>query len=140
MLNQITLMGRLTKDPNISHPDYTTATLAQFSLAVDRDIKAKDGTKKTDFINCSAWGSTADFIGKYFKKGQMALVTGRLEITSYTTTDGAKMNYAGVRVSSIYFADSKRDGQAPAAPSTDQDAAPVQFSDITNEDDGDLPF
>lgn len=140
MLNQITLMGRLTKDPSISHPDYTTATLAHFTLAVDRDIKAKDGSRKTDFIQCNAWGSTADFAGKYFKKGQMALVTGRLEITPYASADGTKGSFASVRVSSLYFADSKKDGQAPAAPSPAHTTAPGQFSEITNEDDGDLPF
>lgn len=143
MLNHIVLQGRLTRDPELRYTDYTHAALASFSLAVERDVKDQDGNKKTDFISCIAWKGTAEFASKYFKKGQMAIVVGRLEVQPYTDKDGNKRRDFGVRVNNIYFADSKKEGQAPAAPSPAQ-AEPVpaagEFVNISAEDDGDLPF
>lgn len=142
MLNHIVLQGRLTRDPEFRYTDYTHAALASFSLAVERDVKDQDGNKKTDFISCIAWEGTAEFAAKYFKKGQMAIVVGRLEVQPYTDKDGNKRRDFGVRVNNIYFADSKKEGQAPAAPSPAQYAAAAagEYADISAENDGDLPF
>lgn len=145
MLNKIVLMGRLTRDPEIRHTQSQTP-VASFTLAVDRDYSGKDGAEKqTDFIDCVAWRSTADFVGKYFSKGRMAVVSGRLQIRDWQDKDGNKRRSAEVIVDSMYFGDSKKDGQsasqsgaaqaqAYAAPTTGQ-----TFTEI-DEDDGDLPF
>ncbi len=145
MLNKIVLMGRLTRDPEIRHTQSQTP-VASFTLAVDRDYSGKDGAEKqTDFIDCVAWRSTADFVGKYFSKGRMAVVSGRLQIRDWQDKDGNKRRSAEVIVDSMYFGDSKKDGQS----ASQSDAAQAQayatpttgqtFTEI-DEDDGDLPF
>ena len=87
MLNQITIMGRMVKDPELRHTNSGTA-VASFTLAVDRDFKNDSGEKETDFIDCVAWRGTAEFVDKYFGKGSMAVVSGRLQIRSYTDKVG----------------------------------------------------
>ena len=90
MLNHITIMGRLTRDPEM-RTTQSGVTVASFTLAVDRDFGGKDGgEKQTDFIDCTAWRHTAEFISKYFSKGRMAVVSGRLQIDNYTDNDGNK--------------------------------------------------
>lgn len=142
MLNQITLMGRLTRDPELRRTQSGTA-VASFSLAVDRDYSGKDGgEKETDFIDCVAWRSTAEFISKYFTKGRMAVVTGRLQIRPWTDKDGNKRRAAEVVVDSAYFGDSKRDGDtANSAYSTPAYATPAanNFA-VIEDDDAQLPF
>ena len=138
MLNQITLMGRLTKDPYFSITDYTKIPMATFTLAVERDTKDKDGNKATDFIDVVAWRSTAEFVQKYFHKGHMAVVTGRLQIRNYGE-DGQKRRYASVAASSVYFGESKKTDPQPAEAASPTSEAHV-FADISAEDDGDLPF
>ena len=152
MLNRIILMGRLTRDPELRRTGSGTA-VTSFSLAVDRDFKSQSGEKETDFIDIVAWRNTAEFVSKYFTKGRMAVVEGRLQIRDWTDKDGGKRRSAEVVADNVYFGDSKRDGgdnsgynpgYAPApAPHS---AAPSNFrasgSDFAEigEDDGELPF
>lgn len=141
MLNQITLMGRLTRDPELRRTQSGTA-VASFSLAVDRDYSGKDGgEKETDFIDCVAWRSTAEFISKYFSKGRMAVVTGRLQIRPWTDKDGNKRRAAEVVVDSAYFGDSKRDSDTANSASAPAYAAPAANNfEVIEDDDAQLPF
>ena len=140
MLNHITIMGRLTRDPEIRRtPNGISVT--SFTLAVDRDFSSPDGERATDFIDCVAWRGTADFVGKYFIKGKMAVVSGRLQMRDWTDRDGGKRRSAEVIADNVYFGDSVKKEEAGAKPAeipvTDKPAegfAPVE------EDDGDLPF
>ena len=111
MLNHIIVMGRLTRDPELRHTQSGTA-VASFTVAVDRDFKDKaTGERKTDFIDCVAWRSTGEFVAKYFGKGRMAVVEGRLQLRDWTEKEGNKRRSAEILVSSVYFGDSKpKDG------------------------------
>ena len=113
MLNHIVIMGRLTRDPELRHTQAGTA-VASFTVAVDRDFKDKEtGERKTDFIDCVAWRSTGEFVDKYFAKGRMAVVEGRLQLRDWTDKEGNKRRSAEVLVSSVYFGDSKpKDGDS----------------------------
>ena len=160
MLNKIILMGRLTRDPELRHTQTGTA-VASFSLAVDRDFKDKaTGDRTTDFIDVVAWRQTGEFVSRYFTKGRMAVVEGRLQMRDWTDKDGNKRRSAEVVADNVYFGDSKRDGEgggydrgfgqggyaaggysAPAAPSG-YGAPPAdgdQFAELS-DDDGELPF
>lgn len=110
MLNQIVIMGRLTRDPELRRTGSGTA-VASFTLAVDRDFSGKDsGEKEVDFIDCVAWRHTGEFVSKYFTKGRMAVVAGRLQIRPWTDKDGNKRRSAEVVAESVYFGDSKKEG------------------------------
>ena len=110
MLNHLVLMGRLPRDPELRRTGSGIA-VASFSLAVDRDFAPKDGgERETDFIDCVAWRQTGEFVSKYFAKGRMAVVSGRLQIRSWTDKDGNKRRTAEVVADNVYFGDSKRDG------------------------------
>ena len=151
MLNKIFIMGRLTRDPELRRTQSGTP-VTSFSLAVDRDFKSQSGEKETDFIDVVAWRATAEFVAKYFTKGRMAIVEGRLQIRPWTDKDGNNRRSAEVVADNIYFGDSKRDSagdmggySAPAytAPAGGY-SAPVGggssgFAEI-DEEDGDLPF
>ena len=149
MLNRIILMGRLTRDPELRRTGSGTA-VTSFSLAVDRDFKSQSGEKETDFIDIVAWRNTAEFVSKYFTKGRMAVVEGRLQIRDWTDRDGGKRRSAEVVADNVYFGDSKRDGSgdygsapaysAPAysAPAPER-GGPSDFAEI-GEEDGELPF
>ena len=151
MLNKIFIMGRLTRDPELRRTQSGTA-VTSFSLAVDRDFKSQSGEKETDFIDIVAWRSTAEFVAKYFTKGRMAVVEGRLQIRDWKDREGNNRRSAEVVADNVYFGDSKRDG-APAGGSfsappaygapTGGYTAPVggssEFAEI-DEEDGDLPF
>ena len=150
MLNKIILMGRLTRDPELRRTQSGTA-VTSFSLAVDRDFKSQAGEKETDFIDVVAWRNTAEFVSRYFTKGRMAVVEGRLQIRDWTDRDGAKRRSAEVIAENVYFGDSKREGgsdysSAPAysAPYSGYaaPAAPGGHSDFAEigEEDGELPF
>ena len=103
MLNHITLMGRLTKDPELRRAG-TDVAVASFTVAVDRDIADKTtGQRETDFIDCVAWGKTAEAIGNYVHKGQRLLVEGTLNIRSYEGKDGAKHRSAEINVRNFHF-------------------------------------
>ena len=115
MLNKIILMGRLTRDPELRHTQSGTA-VASFTLAVDRDIKNKDtGEKATDFIDVVAWRGTGEFVSKYFTKGRMAVVEGRLQIREWTDKEGGKRLTAEVVADNVYFGDSKQQGSGSPA-------------------------
>ena len=112
MLNHITLMGRLVRDPELRRTGSGIA-VASFRVAVDRDFAPKDGgERKADFIDCVAWRQTGEFISKYFTKGRMIVVDGRLEMRDWTDKDGNKRTSAEVVVANAYFGDSKREGDA----------------------------
>ena len=107
MLNKVVIMGRLTKDPELRRTGSGTA-VTSFSLACDRDFKSRSGDKETDFIEVVAWKNTAEFVSKYFSKGRMAVVDGRLQIRDWTDKSGNKRTTAEVVAENVYFADSKR--------------------------------
>ena len=107
MLNKVVLMGRLTKDPELRRTGSGTA-VTSFSLACDRDFKSQSGDKETDFIEVVSWKNTAEFVSKYFSKGRMAVVEGRLQIRDWTDKAGNKRTTAEVVADNVYFADSKR--------------------------------
>lgn len=112
MLNRIDIMGRLTRDPELRQTQAGT-NVANFTLAVDRDLKNKQtGERETDFIDCVAWAHTADFLSKYFCKGSMAVVSGRLQIRNWMDAEGNKRRNAEVVADNIYFGDSKSDNQS----------------------------
>ena len=149
MLNKIFIMGRLTRDPELRSTQSGTP-VASFSLAVDRDFKEQDGSRATDFIDCVAWRSSAEFVDKYFSKGRMAVVEGRLQIRDWTDRDGGKRRSAEVVADNVYFGDSKRDGEGSTGGYSRASAAPGpvdygipsggdQFAELA-DDDGDLPF
>lgn len=137
MLNHIVLMGRLTRDPELRRTGNGTA-VTSFTLAVDRDFAPKDGgERETDFIDCVAWRSTGEFVNKYFKKGSMAVVAGRLQIRAWTDKEGNKRRSAEVLADSVYFGEAKKgDSYSPATPSA---PAPQDFAPI-EDDDAQLPF
>ena len=115
MLNHITIMGRLTRDPELRRTGSGIA-VASFTLAVDRDFSPKDGgERETDFIDCVAWRQTGEFVSKYFTKGRMAVVSGRLQIRGWTDKDGNKRRTAEVIADNVYFGDSKRDSDGSSA-------------------------
>lgn len=135
MLNHIVIMGRLTKDPELRRTQSGVA-VASFSLAVDRDYKPENGERETDFIDVVVWRSSAEFVSKYFSKGRMAVVSGRLQIRPWTDKDGNKRRSAEVVADNVYFGDSKRDdassgGNQPqgySAPQTGYPPAPGGYS------------
>ena len=146
MLNHIVIMGRLTRDPELRRTGSGVA-VASFSLAVDRDFSPRDGgEKETDFIDCVAWRQTGEFVSKYFTKGRMAVVSGRLQIRSWTDKDGNKRRTAEVVADNVYFGDSKREGEgsfsAPAAFGGYSAPASAPASDFAmlDDDDAQLPF
>ena len=136
-MNTVCLMGRLTRDPELRHTQVGTA-IASFTLAVDGDKSERTGERITDFIDCVAWKGTAEIISKYFAKGQMAAVTGRIQIRGWTDKDGNKRKSTEVVVSKIFFADSKksREGASQSTEYTSQ-----EFEEFAADDeDDDLPF
>ena len=168
MLNHIVVMGRLTRDPELRRTGSGIA-VTSFSVAVDRDFGPKDGgERETDFIDCVAWRNTGEFVSKYFTKGSMAVVSGRLQIRGWTDKDGNKRRSAEVVADNVYFGESRRDdasngsynnnsyggnyGSAPAnnnygssysapAPSYSAPAsAPASDFAMLEDDDAQLPF
>ena len=154
MLNHIIIMGRLTRDPELRRTGSGIA-VASFTLAVDRDFSPKDGgERETDFIDCVAWRQTGEFVSKYFTKGRMAVVSGRLQIRSWTDKDGNKRRTAEVVADNVYFGDSKRDGDnggssyggnaysapAPSYGGYSAPSAPASDFAMLDDDDAQLPF
>lgn len=133
MLNNIVLLGRLTRDPELRRTA-SGISVASFTLAVDHDYAGEGGSRGADFIDIVAWRSKADFVCKYFTKGQMACVSGRLQIRNWTDNDGSKRRSAEVVAENIYFAGAKqsKSGNEPQP-------APGEFTELP-EDDSDLPF
>ena len=142
MLNHITIMGRMTRDPELRRTGNGTA-VASFTVAIDRDYSGKDGgEKETDFIDCVAWRQTGEFVSKYFTKGRMAVVSGRLQIRSWTDKDGNKRRTAEIVADNVYFGDSKRDGDNTVSNSGYGVPATGPASDFAmlDDDDAQLPF
>lgn len=148
MLNKIILMGRLARDPELRRTGSGIA-VTSFRLACDRDFKSQSGEKETDWIDVVAWRNTAEFVSKYFSKGRLAIVEGRLQTRDWTDKEGNKRVATEIVADNVYFGDSKREsgdnsgyGHAPAY----NNAAPSNFSaggsDFAEigEDDGELPF
>lgn len=137
MLNHITIMGRMTRDPELRRTNSGKA-VASFTVAVDRDFSQGD-QKETDFIDCVAWTHTAEFVEKYFQKGSMAVVSGRLQIRSWTDKDGNKRRTAEIVADNVYFGESKKQdthtGFVPSACS----ASSQDFA-VLEDDDAQLPF
>lgn len=128
MLNHIVIAGRLTRDPELRRTNSGEA-VASFTLACDRDFKSKNGERETDFIECVAWRNTAEFVAKYFQKGRMAIVEGRLQVRSWTDKDGNKRKTYEIVAGGVYFGDSNKPANVSAP----------EYAEI--EDDGDdLPF
>ena len=160
MLNHITIMGRLTRDPELRRTGSGVA-VTSFTVAVDRDFgKNENGEKETDFIDCVAWRQTGEFVAKYFAKGRMAVVSGRLQIRPWTDKDGNKRRTAEVVADNVYFGESRRSseggnssyggntyggnsyGSAPAANYGYSAPASNPASDFAmlDDDDAQLPF
>lgn len=148
MLNRIVIMGRLTRDPELRYTQNKTP-VAAFTLAVDRDF----GDKATDFIDCVAWRQTAEFVSKYFSKGAMAAVSGRLQLRDWTDRDGGKRRSAEVIADSVYFGSSKQkseDGEETAYARAERYGRFDEYKNtpdayrgidvLTDADDGDFPF
>ena len=149
MLNRITIGGRLTRDPELRRTGSGTA-VTSFSIACDRDFANKEsGERETDFVDIVAWRNTAEFVSKYFSKGRMAIISGRLQIRDWTDKEGNKRRSAEVLAENVYFGDSKQDGQRAAAPAGGVTVAPMaaagvtvvppQFAELEDNDDQ-LPF
>jgi len=159
MLNHIVLMGRLTRDPELRYTG-SNIPVATFRIAVDRDFgKGENGERATDFIDIVAWRQTGEFVSKYFTKGSMAVVSGRLQMRDWTDRDGNKRTSAEVVADNVYFGDSKKsrdDGEgsygnsyggrqdsyrtAPARSFEQAQSTASAFQAIDDADDGELPF
>ena len=150
-MNHIVIMGRLTRDPELRHTQSGTPVVS-FTLAVDRRYTPKDGgDKQTDFIDVVAWQNLGEFVSKYFVKGQMAAVSGRLQIRDWTDKDGNKRRSAEVVADNVYFTESKKSREASLGNQVsnaanndyaDSYASPVTASDFAelDMDEGELPF
>ena len=161
MLNHITIMGRLTRDPELRRTGSGVA-VASFTVAVDRDFGGRDGgEKETDFIDCVAWRQTGEFVSKYFTKGSMIVVSGRLQIRNWTDKEGNKRRSAEVVADNCYFGESKRNSEgnayggntyggnsygggysapAPSYGGYSAPAAPASDFAMLEDDDAQLPF
>lgn len=143
MLNQISVQGRLARDPELRRTNSGKA-VTSFTLACDRDFKNQQtGEKEVDFIECVAWGGTAEMVEKYFHKGQMAVATGRLQLRDWTDKNGQKRRTAEILVNSVYFCGSKESGtQASSgadngysAPAYQAPAPVANFAELDGEDE-----
>ena len=150
MLNHITIMGRFVRDPELRRTGSGVA-VASFTLAVDRDFKSgNSGEKEVDFIDCVAWRQAGEFVSKYFSRGRMAVVSGRLQIRSWNDKDGNKRRTAEVVADNVYFVDSKSEpaSTAPQASASASYSAPAYSApnypasdfQMLEDDDAQLPF
>ena len=156
MLNHIVIMGRLTREPEL-RTTQSGVNVASFTVAVDRDFGGRDGNERqTDFFDCSAWRSTGEFVSRYFHKGSMIVVSGRMQSRKFQDRDGNNRTAWDIQADNVYFGESKRDsdssysqgsytsqnnysgfssaGQSTPAPQV----APSPYEEL--EDDGELPF
>ncbi len=146
MLNHITIMGRLTRDPELRRTG-TGLAVASFTVAVDRDWPNKEtGEKETDFIDCVAWRQTGEFVSKYFTKGSMIVVSGRLQIRPWVDKDGNKRKSAEIVAENVYFGESKKKEETKPATTNYWDnpyyVKPAINDDFAmlDDDDAQLPF
>lgn len=147
MLNQISVQGRIVRDPELRRTASGKA-VTSFTLACDRDFKNQQtGEKEVDFIECVAWGGTAEMVEKYFHKGQMAVATGRLQLRDWTDKNGQKRRTAEILVNSVYFCGSKENGTQASSgagngystPAYQAPAPAANFAELDGEDEQ-LPF
>ena len=139
MLNHITIMGRMTRDPELRRTGTGTA-VASFTLAVDRDFAPKDGgEKETDFIECVAWKNTAEFVSKYFSKGRMAVVAGRLQVRKWKNKEGENRYTTEVIAENVYFGDSKKEETSGNSYGGFSAPSPADYA-VLDDDDAQLPF
>ena len=138
MLNYFVGMGRMTKDPELRRTGSGTS-VCSFTLAVDRDFKSQNGEKETDFIEVVAWKNTAEFVSKYFAKGRMAVVEGRLQMRDWTDQNGNKRRNAEIIANSVYFGDSKSENKTTAQNFGALNDRMGDFAEVGEEDDS-LPF
>ena len=137
MLNVIVVMGRLVRDPELRRTNSGTA-VTSFTIAVDRDFKGQDGERETDFIDVVAWKATAEMAAKFFTKGRMAAVKGRLQLRDWTDKNGVKRRAAEIIADTVFFADRRPD--AAARGGVDVPGEFVELDEDEAEADGDLPF
>ena len=137
MLNHIVTMGRLVRDPELRHTQ-SGIPVTSFTIACDREYKDANGDKATDFLDIVAWRNTAEFVSKYFTKGRMAVIDGRLAIRFWLDQDGNKRRSAEIVANSVNFGDSRPQSQAAPAPAPVQAGGGYEPDDL--EDGGDLPF
>lgn len=147
MLNQIAIQGRLVRDPDLRRTNSGKA-VTSFTLVCDRDFKNQQtGEKEVDFIECVAWGGTAEMVAKYFYKGRMVVATGRLQLRDWTDKNGQKRRTAEILVSSVYFCGSKESGTQASSgddngystPAYQAPAPATNFAEL-EDDDAQLPF
>ena len=144
MLNTITIMGRLTRDPELRKTQ-SGKSVTSFTLAVDRDFKRQNGEKETDFIDVVTWGGTAEFASKFFTKGSMAIASGSLQLRDWEDKEGNKRRNAEVIAQNVYFGDSKKSDSnenrpAPEKTTKKTEKTKKQEPEDTSEINGDLPF
>lgn len=147
MLNRVTIAGRMARDPELRRTN-TGAAVASFTLAVDRNFKSQNGERLTDWIDCVVWKGTAEFVARYFRKGALAIVDGRLQVRDWTDLDGNKRRSYEVIAETVHFGGSKREGdggyQSPGYSTSGGYTAPQDpgdgYSDLSDDDDGELPF
>ena len=140
MLNHITIMGRLARDPELRHTQ-TGIPVATFRLAVDRDFKDKNtGERATDWIDVVAWNGKAEFVSSYFTKGRLAVVDGRLQMREWTDRDGNHRVTAEVVADNVYFGDSRRDDQSERPANYGAPPAAGEFDELDDDSESDLPF
>ena len=142
MLNKLIVMGRLTRDPELRRTQSGKAVVS-FTLAVERDFKTENGERETDFIDCVAWGTTAEIVSKYFTKGRMAVASGRLQIRNWTDKEGNKRKAAELVADSVYFGDSKKETDSSASPQNDRpytETTPAADFAMLEDEDTELPF
>ena len=145
MLNHITIMGRLTRDPELRRTGSGVA-VTSFTIACDRDITNKDtGTRDVDFVDCVAWRGSAEFVNKYFQKGSMAIIAGRLQIRDWTDKDGNKRRSAEIVAENVYFGDAKKSADQVVVPIAPTELGgvhipPAQDFTVLDDNDAQLPF
>lgn len=148
-MNKVILMGRLTRDPEVRYTQNTNLTVANFSIAVNRRFKREGDTETADFFNVVAWNKTGEFVGKYFKKGQQVIVSGRLQNRNWTDQQGVKHYATDVIAEEVEFADSKKNsdsenfnntfGNVPGSAEGNAQSSDDN-SDFTVSSGDDLPF
>ena len=147
MINRVVIGGRLTKDPELRRTESGLA-VASFTRAVETDFKDKDGTRGADFVDCVAWRGTAEFVSKWFSKGRMAIVDGKLQVRAFTDKDGNRRKRTEVLADSVYFGgDAKKsEGTGVENPGFQPASGPVSvdcdqdFAEVDADADGELPF
>lgn len=136
-MNKVILIGRLTKEPETRYTQTNNIQVTSFTLAVNRRF-AKEGEQQADFINIVAWNKTAEFVSKYFRKGQQVAVVGRIQTRNYDDNNGVKHYVTEVIAEEVYFADRKKEGQVDA--SNMESSTPVTNNDFEITSSDDLPF